>query len=318
MSRTYVRGGHYYARGYRGYYYHGYAYYHYAPAYWYGPHYYGWAYNPWAAPVVYGWGWGAAPWYGYYGYYFNPYPVYASASFWLTDYLIAQNLQAAYEARAEANAAAQAEVPAEYSGGGGGSNAVVLTPEIKQAIADEVKAQLAAEKEAAAASGQNAAATSGNEEKAPAALDPTYRTFIVATTLSEQTDDGTECSLSSGDILTRISDDPDADQNVKVIVSGSQKNDCASGSQLAVSVQDLQDMHNHFREQIDDGLQSLADNQGKNGLPAAPPANRREDPDAKAEPDQQAAAELQKQEQDADQAESDVQSAAQAGGSQDD
>ncbi|HEY6268778.1 MAG TPA: hypothetical protein VIX11_10800 [Candidatus Acidoferrum sp.] len=31
-------------------------------------------------------------------------------------------------------------------------------------------------------------------------------------------------------------------------------------------------MPNHFREQMDAGLKTLADNQGKNGLPSAPAA----------------------------------------------
>ena len=103
--RTYYSHGHYYAYGYRGYYYRGYCcYYGYTPAYYYGPAFYGWAYNPWAAPVAYSWGWGGAPWYGAYGYYFNPYPAYASAALWMTDYVISQNLQAAYEAQAQAKA----------------------------------------------------------------------------------------------------------------------------------------------------------------------------------------------------------------------
>ena len=62
--------------------------------------FYGRAYNPWAAPIAYSWGWGAAPWYGFYGAYFTPYPVYPSAAFWLTDYLIATSLQAVYAAQA--------------------------------------------------------------------------------------------------------------------------------------------------------------------------------------------------------------------------
>ena len=45
------------------------------------------------------------PWYGYYGYYFQPYPVYPSAAFWLTDYIISQDLQAAYAANQEAGEA---------------------------------------------------------------------------------------------------------------------------------------------------------------------------------------------------------------------
>ena len=316
--------GHYYARAYPGYYYNGYAYYGYSPAYYYGPAYYGWAYNPWASPVAYGWGWGGAPWYGYYGYYFNPYPVYASANFWLTDYLISQNLSAAYEAGVAAGESSGGggggggNVPAEYSsnsgdGGNGGDNAnngggsqqVVLTPEVKQAIADEVKAELAAEKdEAAAPQAQASAAPSGDQ--VPAALDPKFRTFIVSAGLSEPMADGTECSLSQGDVLTRIDDNPDADQNVKVLVSSSQKSDCNAGVQVSVAVTDLQDMHNAFREKMDDGLKTLADNQGKNGLPAAPAAGGRANPDVAAQPDQDAAQQLQDQQKDADDAEKDV------------
>jgi hypothetical protein len=68
------------------------------PAYYYPPAFYGWAYNPWPAPAPYVWGWGAALWYGYYGAYFRPYPVYPSAAYWLTDYMVAASLQEAYAA----------------------------------------------------------------------------------------------------------------------------------------------------------------------------------------------------------------------------
>src|SRR6202012_4508386 len=143
-----------------------------------------WAYNPWAAPVAYSWGWGGAPWYGAYGYYFNPYPVYASAALWMTDYVISQNLQAAYAAQAQANAnaaaAANAQAMGDYAGGGqqaenaggGDSGGPALTPAVKQAIADEVRAQLEAEKAAAAsapAGGGAAAApaSASNQQSAP-------------------------------------------------------------------------------------------------------------------------------------------------------
>ena len=279
MGRTYYRGGHYYAYGYRGGYYHGGYYYGYVPAYYYGPAFYGWAYNPWAAPVVYSWGWGGAPWYGYYGYYFNPYPAYATAALWMTDYVISQNLQAAYEAQAAANAnaaAAQGQADAgaqQDASNGGGSGGVALTPEVKQAIADEVKAQLAAEQAACAGTttrGRSSGA-SGSEyvcrrkpaRRSSGGSDPAHRTFIVSDVLNETGPDGADCSLSAGDVVTRIDDTPDANKNVKVLVSASQKSDCASGSQVAVSVDDLQEMHNHFREQLDSGLKTLADNQGQ-------------------------------------------------------
>ena len=110
--------------------------------YYYGPAYYGWAYNPWPAPIVYaGWGWAGNPWYGYYGGWWNPYPVYAGASFWLTDYLISQSLQASYQE----NQAAAAAV----------STQAAMTPEVKQMISDEVKRQVALENQEAQATAQN-------------------------------------------------------------------------------------------------------------------------------------------------------------------
>jgi len=56
------------------------------------PRFYVWAYNPWARPVYWSWGWGRAPW--FYGGYFAPAPYYVSASLWLTDFIIAENLRA--------------------------------------------------------------------------------------------------------------------------------------------------------------------------------------------------------------------------------
>lgn len=110
VQRPYVnRGGHsYYSRTsydhggarsgvYRGYPYRGRTYYGYQPPAYYHPAFYGWASAPWPGPVAFGaaaWGWAGAPWYGYYG--FTPYPYYAGPAFWLTDYLVAANLQAAY------------------------------------------------------------------------------------------------------------------------------------------------------------------------------------------------------------------------------
>jgi hypothetical protein len=42
-------------------------------------------------------------------------------------------------------------------------------------------------------------------------------------------------------------------------------------STVTVAIADLQDMHNHMREQVDDGLAELQSKQGKaGGLPAAP------------------------------------------------
>ncbi|MBZ5532734.1 MAG: hypothetical protein LAO20_14990 [Acidobacteriia bacterium] len=280
VQRTYVYGGRRYAYAYRSYYWHGHPYYGYAPAFYYRPAFYGWAYNPWYSPVYYGWGWGGSPWYGYYGYYFTPYPVYASASLWLTDFLLAENLKAAYEARAEAAAGAQAAAGSDDGGGGGGGGQVALTPEVKQMIADEVKRQLDAERAAAqqpqaAASAQAQSAPQGGggndqPQEVPAALDPNQKVFIVSTNLDLVTDSGDECAVTAGDVLLRTGTDPDGDNKVGVSVVSSKKGDCPTSTNSAVEVGELQEMHNQFRQKLDTGLKTLADNSGKNGLPKAP------------------------------------------------
>jgi hypothetical protein len=190
---------------------------------------------------------------------------------------------------------------------GGYQNAAVITPEIKAAVADEVKLELASY-QAYAANPHPQETANGNQM--PGALDPKLRTFIVSAVLTEQTTDGTQCSLSPGDILTRIMDTPDTNVRVTALVTSSQRNDCATGSLLAISVWELQNMHNDFAQKIDAGLQKLADNEGKNGMPAGPMAGRRTNPDGQAQPDINASADLQQQLQDADNAEKDVSQAA--------
>lgn len=320
VSRTVVVNHVAYSHVYRSYSYGGHCcYYGYSPAYYYAPAYYGWAYNPWPAPVSFGWGWGGSPWYGYYGGYFAPYPTYPSAAFWLTDYLIAANLQAAYAAQAAANAAAAnnaanaganngAPQQQENNGGdssGGGSGAVTLTPEVKAAIAEEVKAQLAAEQAAAKPASSGGQQTSQASDEVPPALDPARRTFVVASDLAVS-GDGQECQLTAGDVITRITDTPDDDNKVTASVSSSKKNDCAPGKQVAVSVDDLQEMQNHFQEQLDNGMKELASKQGKGGLPKAPDTSTVASDVPPPPPDTTAEKTLQDQQAAADQTEAQV------------
>lgn len=114
------------------------------------------------------------------------------------------------------------------------------------------------------------------------------------------------CSLSAGDIITRIDDAPDQNQNVGVLVTAAKRGDCPSGQKVSIALTDLQEMHNHFREQIDSGLKTLADNQGKNGLPAAPDAATRPG-EVPPPPADDAVSELNQQQADANQTETNVQ-----------
>jgi len=291
VQRTYVVGGRSYVSVYRSYSYGGVVYYGYAPAYYYQPVYYGWAYNPWGAPVVYGpaaWGWAGSPWYGYYPGYFTPYAAYASASQWLTDYLLAANLQAAYAANAKVEAPAADAASAGTGGAAASAGQTPLSPEVKQMIAEEVKNQLAAAQSAASSKG---AAPAANQ--LPDALNPAERIFVVSSHLDVATAAGKECGLAPGDVVMRMTDAPDANQNVTASVQSSKKADCAAGQTVSIGVQDLQEMHNQFRQQLDSGLQTLASNAGKGGLPQAPDTSTTSGEVPAPMPDKSAAEQLQ-------------------------
>jgi len=312
-QRTYVRDGRSYSHVYREYNYRGVHYYGYVHDHYFHPGFYGWAYHPWGMRVYYGpgaWGWAGAPWFRFYGVYFTPYPVYASPAFWLTDYMIAANMQAAYQAGLQAGQASGPPPEPPPSGGPEATTQSPMSPEVKQAIADEVQRQLAAQQTAAANSQggpTNPPAAPGGAQ-VPEALSPSQRVFVVASNLDVATPEGgQECSLTAGDVLMRITDQPDFNQNVNASVQSSKKGDCPSGQTVAVSVQDLQEMHNHFQEQLDSGLKTLADNSGKGGLPNAPDTGTTSGEVPAPVPDAGAADQLVAQNGQADQAESQVQ-----------
>jgi hypothetical protein len=310
VQRPYMYHGHEYARRsyyYNGHYYHGYYgrySYHglyvnpYFPTYYYGAAYYGWVYNPWAAPIAYGWGWGGNPWYGYYGAYFTPYPVYASPSLWLTDYLIANSLQAAYQAQANAQAAAM-------------SNPAPLTPETKQLIADEVRQQVALENNEAQASGQNRDPDVASSSIQRMLTDGKPHVFVAGHDLDLVDAGGTECAVSEGDALQLTGQTaPDAQAATLNILASKGGKECPRGDTVSVAFQDLQDMQNHMRETIDAGMQELQKKQGQGGLPAAPAAAKAapvESPMAAIAPppppESEVAAQINQQSQEADKAE---------------
>jgi len=87
--------------------------------------------------------------------------------------------------------------------------------------------------------------------------------------------------------------------------------ECQKQAVVSISFEDLQEMQNHMRETIDQGLQQLQAKQGKGGLPAAPSSAQAPPVPAQyasiAPPsDPSAAAEIQQQAQQADQAEKEV------------
>jgi hypothetical protein len=306
-QRTYVSHGHVYSRSYIGYPYHG-AYLNiYAPGVYYSPFFYGWAYNPWASPIMFGWGFGGSPWYGYYGYYFSPFDSYPSASYWLTDYMISTDLQADYAAHTEAGEA-DGEAPAA-------AGPPLLTPDVKQQIADEVRRELALENNEATNSSQQKdvdPGSSGIDRLLSDAANGKPHVFVVGTALDVVDTSQAECSLSDGDVLLLQAAPPaDAQAANLVVLASKGGNECAKQDTVSVTFADLQEMQNHMRESIDQGLQELQAKQGKGGIPALPSTVPAQPAPAPYEaiappPDPDAATEIQQQAQQADQAEQEV------------
>jgi hypothetical protein len=306
--RTYYDHGRYYDRYYRRYGYHGVFLDVYAPAVYWGPGFYGWAYNPWAVPVAYGWGWGAAPWYGFYGAYFTPYPVYPGAAFWLTDYMIAASLQDAYAAQAAAAQGAAAQQAAA-------DQAAMLTPEVKAMVADEVKRQLSLENNEAGQNAQGQDIDPASSGIARMLGDGQPHVFIAGASLDLTDTAGTECAVSQGDVI-EVAAPPaqDAQATSAVVLASKGGNECRKSDNVTVALNDLQDMQNHMRESIDQGLGDLQKNQGQGGLPQAPPSAQA--PATKAgftadapAPDTTAGAQIAEQTKAADQDEQEVASA---------
>jgi hypothetical protein len=97
---------------------------------------------------------------------------------------------------------------------------------------------------------------------------------------------------------------------VDVSVSASKKSDCAAGKTVAVSVDDLQEMHNHFQQQLDEGMKTLAAKQGTGGLPKAPDTSTVASDVPPPAPDKSVAKTLSDQDAEADKAEAEVQAEA--------
>jgi hypothetical protein len=271
VQRPYNYHGHEYAR--RSYYEHGHYYNHYYGRYsyrgvWVNPYYpdayfgaafYGWAYNPWAAPVSFAWGWGGTPWVGFYGGYFTPYPVYAGPAFWLTDYMISTSLAAAYQAQAEGQQAAALSNPAP------------LTPDVKQAISDEVQRQIALENAESQSAGKNGEPDPASSSIQRMLTDGVAHVFVAGQDLDLVDGAGNECAISQGDALQlSLQNDPNTTAVNMAVLASKGGNECPKGDTVAVQLQDLQEMQNHMRETIDQGLQELQKKQGQGGLPAAP------------------------------------------------
>jgi hypothetical protein len=276
VQRTYYVGGHPQARFYRPYFYRGRSFNVYAPLRFYSPRFYAWAYRPWAAPIAYDWGWSGAPWYGYYGGYFTPYRSYASPNLWLTDYLLATSLEEAYQERMDAAADSSVAAPPPAAEAGAQP---ILTPEVKQIVADEIRRELAQEsaESQAAQAPQTAAPSTAPAAVAPPALSPNMQHVFVVSSVVVVSADGQQCAITQGDVIQLDPANPYPDPaNAKIL--SSKTADCQSGKAVQIGLVDLQEMQNHMRETLDKGLGELQAKQGQGNLPVIEASLRTQTP----------------------------------------
>jgi hypothetical protein len=277
IKRTYLQNGVPMARFYRPHMFNGVALYAYRPVRYYRPAYYRWAYNPWRVPVVYVWGWARSPWYGYYGGYFSPYSRYSSPSEWLTDYLIAETLQSAYQERIAANST----LTNNYAGG------QAITPETKQAISEEVRRQIDVLRME-----QNQVSNPGGS--VTTIFSDNAQHVFVANSSYLYNSDGGECTVHEGDVLLMTGAPPANADSADLVMLSSRGQDCARGSTVSAPLQDLQEMHNAMMATVDRGLGEMQAKKGQDGIPALPPGSTGtiDSPYAAEAPDEDVAGEL--------------------------
>ena len=262
--RTHYVRGVAYASAYRHIGFGGMSYGFYAPMRYYPVGFYGWALDPWASPLDYPWGWRNAAWYGYYGSYFQPFPVYGRPSLWLTDYLIANTLQAAFQARDEARAAAQQARDMADNYGDALPASEPMSDEVKEMIAQEVDRQLA-EARIEAQQPQRV-----SDAPPPAFTDGGSHLFLANDSVEvENASTGETCVIGEGDAIQLNGLVPSDGGPATVMVRASKGSNCPVNTSILVPVSELVEMHNSMRETIEQGLATLHNNQDSN-LPRLP------------------------------------------------
>jgi hypothetical protein len=251
----------------------------YAPARFYGPDFYQWATSRFEAPARYNWPYTttATPWFGYYKGYFTPDSSYTSPESWLADYVLASSLSRAYATEPQKTQAPPA-----------GASAAV-TPQVKQMLAEEVGRQVRQESAEAKENAQNKDPRPGAGSVVEELGDHQPHVFVVASDLDLVDPTGRRCMISEGDVVQVVSGPKSSTSTAEAVVLASKGGvECERAAKVEIALNDLQEMQNHMRETIDQGMANT--DRGKKAATvtpdfaaSAPPP----DPNAAREIDQQ-------------------------------
>jgi hypothetical protein len=321
LQRTFIRDGMVSARIYRPWTFGGREYAFYLRERYYQPAYYLWVCDPYPQPCPYVWGWDVQPWYGYYGAYFRPYRVYEGPAFWLTDFVVAETLEGAYQAAPSLNARGGLFQPMCYTASLGHARFLpalcslgptlpegteAMPPQAKQALVDAVKLEMAWASDEARKADPGAV---------PAIFsDDGPRTFLVHAAVAAVDAGNEDCVLVEGDIITVLAKPAAEDEFTRVRVRASLDPGLPNGQVVKVLTSDLVEMDNALAASLDLGLEKLQ-NRTRGGTKAdampVPPESLRgstEAPHAKeVKVDPEAVAQFTQAVKEADQAEKDAQ-----------
>ena len=304
VSRTFVGGGHVlYTHVYQRHVWHqfgrAFAYETFVPAVRYPAVYYSWALAAWPRPVSYAWGWQVQPWYPMYGSLFMPYPVYTSPDMWMTDYIIAQSMQTAYQAQTaapepetsprgalaapalDASVAAPAPQLSDGADDRQPSDAPPaprpsdtpsaptgtpppITPQVKAQLNAQIKVQLR-EQQAIAATPQTL-----TTESTPPALRPNHVFFQIVQPLDVPAGANGYCSLSANDYIKRTGGISNDDWMIPVVVELSGPSDCPEGLRTRIGLNDLNAMENEQEAQVMEAMRAASKSMGPHGPPSGP------------------------------------------------
>jgi len=239
IQRTSVRrfGGHNVSRDrfFRFHDFHGFHFFVFAPFWAFDLAFWDFYFAPFGAPWFYTWPWVSAPWYAAWGWYYTPYPYYLDASYWVTDYVVSDMLSDQYE----------------QGYNSGEAKGIAISESNRDQLRTEVEACSRDLKAGQAPVIDTALQTPGYLF----AVDSSYDAVSVA--------EGTNCSLTTGDLI-KVSQAPGVtDTSVLMEVVTAKNGSCAAGVQVRIALTDLQEMINGFSERVDDGLNDFKNHKGE-------------------------------------------------------
>jgi hypothetical protein len=321
VRRTYVYQGHVYDRFYHPYEFHGVHLAVYAPARFYPAGFYGYAYHPFPAPVHYAWAYVPPPPPPGGVAYFAPAPVEPTPSAWLADFALVQTIGAGVQAQLagapRGGAAGSGDAGSGDRGSGdadAGDAPQPMSDDVRDQLADEIQGQVSLENSEAYQNSQGQPTDPGSSSIARSLADGQTHVFLAGEEADVIGLNGQECALTEGDVIaTNEAPAADSDQARAVVVASKDSHDCKLGTTVYVAVATLQEMQNHLRELVDQGLGQLQTAQASGALPPAPAAANAAQPPSVAmfaliapPPDPSIAGELDKQEAEADKSEKEL------------